>query len=499
MSRGERYVAFDLGAENGRVMLGTLDDGRLELEQVHRFSNTPVRVLDSLHWNVLHLWHEMTQGLTRIASEGVQDLDGIAVDTWAQDFGLLDRNGALLGLPHHYRDGRTAGILDELRGSISEFDLYQVCGLSAFEMCTLPQLLAMRRQGSPALDAARSLLLMPGLFTFWLSGEQANEWSIAAMGQALDLRSRDWNRSLISRLGLPANLPAPVVPTATTLGRLLRSVSEEVGLRDVPVIATAGHDTAAAAALVTQRAAGHDVTFISSGTWSVLGKEMVEPIVTPEAMAGHFQNEMGACGSILFAYNSMGLWPLQECRRQWLAAGHDWSYADLTEMAEQSCPMAVVVDPDEAAFMPPGDMATRLVDFCRRTGQEPPATPGGIVRAFLEGLALRYRKTIGDLEATSGRPTDVIQIIGGGSRNALLCQLTADASGLPVIAGPTEATATGDVLLQALARGSLSSVAEVKEVAARSCELTQYDPRPSPGWDAAYETFLRVISSVADL
>jgi rhamnulokinase len=492
MPTGEKYVAFDLGAESGRTMLGTLDNGRLRLEEIHRFSNTPVPVLDSLHWNVLHLWREMKQGLSCIASQHGPQLEGIAVDAWAQDFALLDQNGALLGLPHHYRDSRTEGILDELHELAPDWEIYQLTGMPGFAMSTLGQLMSMRRQHSPALDAAHTLLLMPGLFTFWLSGRQVNEASIAGMTQLYDLTKRDWNRTWLERLNLPAGLPAPVVPTATPVGSLLSSVAQEVGTKPAPVIATAGHDTAAAAAIVPGQ--GENVTFISSGTWSVLGKELSQPILTPQAMASGFLNEVGACDRVLFAYNSTGLWPLQECRRHWLRAGHNWSYADLTEMAGQSPPFAAVVDPDDSIFMRPGDIMARIADFCRRTRQEMPPTPGGIVRSFLEGLALRYRKAIQALEMLIGQPTEVVHIVGGGCKNALLCQLAADATSLPVVAGPAEATASGNVLLQALARGSLSSLSQVKEVVTRSCDLTHYEPQPSAGWDADYETFLRIVS-----
>jgi len=490
MATGERYLAFDLGAESGRAILGTLTDGRLRLEEIHRFANVPVRVLNSLHWNVLQLWQEMKHSLRRLSAGYGKHLDGIGVDSWAQDFALLDGQGALLGLPYHYRDSRTEGIVDELHRHISDEQLYALTGLPGVPITTLAQLLAMRRAGSPALNIAHKLLLMPSLFTFWLSGYQINEVTSAGMTQLYDLQSGDWARSWLETLQLPPDLPAPVVPSATVLAPLLPSVSQEVGLGQVPVIATASHDTAAAVAALPEHAG--DRTFISCGTWSVVGKELEQPLTSPGAMAGGFLNEVGACGTIMFAYNSVGLWPVQECRRYWQQAGHDWSYAHLTEMAERAAAFGAILNPDDGIFMRPGDIMAKVSDFCQRTHQAMPDTPGSLVRAFLEGLALRYRKAIDDLETLTGRPTDVIHLIGGGCRSRLLCQLTADATGRPVLAGPDEATASGNLLLQALARGRLSSLSELRQVVTRSFELVPYAPRPSPAWDERYAAFLQL-------
>jgi len=474
-------------------MLGTLADDHLELQEVHRFANNPVRVISGLHWDVLRLWEELKDGLTRAKAFCAGDLAGIGLDTWGVDFCLLDRQGALLGLPYHYRDRRTEGIIEELRRQISEWDLYARTGLPFSPVNTLCQLVAMRKAGSPALDAAQDLLMVSGLFTFWLSGERAIEATIAGTTQFYDLTAHNWAYTLLESLHLPSRLLRPVTPTATVLGQLLPTVAEEVGLGHVPIIATACHDSAAAASVVPTQE--EQATFVSSGTWSVLGTELVRPLLTPEAMASHFFNEVGACGRIIFVQNSMGLWPLQQCRREWLRQGHDWGYADLTQMAARARPFAAIVNPDDPGFFQPGDMTARIADYCQRTGQQAPSTAGGLVRSLLEGLALRYRKGIEDLERMTGRPTKTIHILGGGSRNTLLCQFTADATGRPVLAGPSEATATATVLLQALARGRLSSLAEVREVTARSSELLHYEPQPSHAWDEAYATFLRLASS----
>lgn len=490
MGIGEKYVAFDLGAESGRVVVGTLGEGCLGLQEMHRFPNTPVRVLDSLHWDVLGLWEEMKHGLGRVAAECSGELAGIGVDSWALDFALVDQQGALLGLPYHYRDARTEGILEELNRHISEWELYQQTGYPFLSFTTLGQLLAMRVQGSPALDVADALLLIADLFLFWLCGRQVSESTIAGHTQFHDLITRDWCVPLLEKLNVPTKLLRQIVPTTTVLGPLLPSVAEDVGLSEVPIIATACHDTAAAAAAVPSQE--EHFTFISSGTWSIVGTELSEPIVTEEALSKHFMNQIGACGKLMFTRNSIGLWPVQECKREWTQKGQRWSYAELAEMATQTRPFAAIIDPDDPTFFQAGDMPTKVADFCQRTGQEMPATPGSIIRSLLESLALRYRKSIEDLERLTGRPTKMIHVVGGGSKNRLLCQFTAEATNRPVLAGPAEATATATILLQALARGRLSSLGELREVVKRSYDLVTYDPHPSGQWDEAYAAFLRL-------
>ncbi len=488
MNTGESYVALDVGASGGRVVVGTFTGEHLSIEEIHRFPNEPVRVLGSLYWDVLRLWEEIKEGLRRVAAEYGPELAGIGVDTWAQDFGLVDEHGELVGLPHTYRDARTEGVIHDLSRQISEWDLYRQSGLGYTPYTTLSQLVTMRKQGSPALDVAQALLFIPNLFLFWLCGQQTAEATIASLSQLYDATKREWCIPLVEKLGLPTRLLPDIVPTATILGPLLPAVAEEVGLGEVPVIATACHDTAAAAAAVPSKAEKY--TFISSGTWSLLGTQLDEPILTEDAMARGFANEGGACNTVIFVRNCIGLWPVQECQRQWRQEGRDWSYAQLTEMAGQARAFGVIVDPDDPAFFRPGDMIANIAEFCWRTGQQAPTEPGGVIRGLLEGLALRYRKSIEDLDVITGTPTEMTYIVGGGSKNALLCQLAADASNRPVLAGPAEATAAGTILLQALARGSLASLSELREVVRRSHDLVSYEPHPSDAWDEAYDTFL---------
>jgi rhamnulokinase len=490
MLDGERYLAFDLGAESGRAMLGTLADGRLSIEELHRFPNAPVQVRESLHWDPLHLWTEVKCGLGHAAARVGRDLAGVGVDTWGIDFGLFDRCGDMIGLPHHYRDSRTEGILEDLSRRVSSFELYSQVGIYFFPLSTLCQMLAMRRQGSPLLEIASRLLMMPDIFHYWLCGRQATEATIAGTTQFYNLSTGDWHRELLDRLGLPSNLPGEIVSTATILGCLSRSVAEEAGLDPVPVIAPACHDTPCAFSITPSQEARF--TAISSGTWSVIGAELDQPLLTQHALDHQFLNEVGARGKTLLAMNSMGLWPLQECRRQWAREGHDWSYDQLTEMADRAPPFCAVIDPDSGDFLRPGDMVAKIAAFCRRTGQNAPEDAACTVRVLLEGLALRYRKAISDLDELTDRNTPLIHILGGGSRSRLLCQFAADATRRPVLAGPSEATATGNVLLQALARGSLGSMAEVREVVARSFALTLYEPHPSAAWDEAFAAFLQL-------
>ena len=495
-SPGEQYLAFDLGAESGRAILGTLCDDRVALEEMHRFANGPVQVRDSLYWDPLRLWQEMKQGLARVAGQHGRDLRGIAVDTWGVDFALVDARGELLGLPYHYRDKRTDGMLAEVLQQVPALELYQQVGSAHFSISTLCQLLAMRRQGSPALDTAHRLLMMADLFNFWLSGRQATEATAAGTTQFYDPSAAPGGCDLLARLGLPPALPGELAPSASILGPLLPSVAAEVGLPAVPVLVPACHDTPCAFAAAP--AETPDYTAISCGTWSVVGSELDEPLLTEEAMNAGYLNEAAAGGKVLLALNSIGLWPLQECRREWRSQGHDWSYADLTEMAAAAPPFTAIVNPDAGDFMRVGDMTAKIAAYCRRTGQPPPPDPASTVRSLLEGLALRYRRSIADLDRLTGRQTRVVHLFGGGARNRLLCQFTADATGCPVVAGPDEATATANVLLQALATGSLGSIAEVRQVVRRSYDLVAYEPRPSSPWDDAYDRFHALCASTAD-
>ena len=493
MSATTNYVAFDLGADSGRAVVGRLDGGKLVLKELHRFPNGPVRVLgalgrDHLHWDILRLFAEMKAALARYVGEYGPQLTGMGVDTWGVDFGLLDAQGALLGYPYHYRDQRTEGMFEQAFRRVPREEVFERTGIQFMEINTLYQLLSMRRSGDATLDAARTFLMMPDLFNYWLTGVQACEFSDATTTQCFDPRAGTWARGLLGRLGLPTDIFREVVPPGTVIGDLRADLGEEVGLGRVPVIAPACHDTGSAVAAVP--AEGEDFAYISSGTWSLMGVEVREPVITAESLAFNLTNEGGVCGTYRLLKNIMGLWLVQECRRTWAAEGQDLSYDDLTQLAAEVPAFGPLVDPDAHEFLRPGDMPARIRAFCARTGQRAPETRGEIVRTALESLACKYRWVLEKLETMLGRRLGVIHIVGGGSQNRLLCQLAADATRRPVVAGPVEATAAGNVLMQALARGRLGTLDEVREVVRRSFDVERYEPGAAAGWDEAYARFL---------
>ena len=458
------YLAFDLGAESGRAMLGTLEGGRLVMEELHRFANTPVRVLDGLYWDTLRLWHEIQRGLAIAGRERRLRLDGIGIDTWGVDFALLGADGALADNPRHYRDARTDGVMDKVFEKVPRAEVFAQTGVQFMQLNSLYQFYALKLAGSPALKAARTLLFMPDLFNYWLTGVARAEATIASTSQFYDPLKKTWARDLLERLGLPAEILPEIVTPGTLLGPLLDSVGREAGLGPVPVYATGCHDTASAVAAVP--AEGANWCYISSGTWSLMGAELDEPVIDEGVLAENLTNEIGAGGKVRFLKNIAGLWLLQECRRAWALEGAEYTYDELVRLAGEAGPARTLIDVD--AFLEPGDMPRKIAAHCRARGQTPPQTPGEFTRTILESLAERYRQVLQKLEALAGRRFDAIHIVGGGSRNALLNQLAANATERTVIAGPGEATAIGNVLIQAIGAGELSGLAEARAVVRRS-------------------------------
>lgn len=484
-------AAVDLGAESGRVMLGRFDGGRVSVEEVHRFPNGPVRVRRSLYWDILRLFDEIKHGLRRAGQAAGGGVASVAIDTWGVDFGLLDRYQQLIGNPVCYRDERTEGMLDEALRYVTREEIFEQTGVQFLSINTLMQLMYLRYLRSPALSAADCFLMIPDLLNFWLSGLMSSEVTIASTTQFYNPRAGAWATPLLDRLGIPTKMLPYLGQPGRVLGPLLHAVADETGLGTIPVVSGASHDTAAAVAAVpTNRP---DFAYISSGTWSLVGAETLEPVITPLSLKFNFTNEGGVAGTIRLLKNIMGLWLVQECRRFWAAHGDALSYDDLTRQAAASPAFGPLVDPDDEGFLAPGDMPGRLRQYCARTGQRPPTTTGEIVRCALESLALRYRWTLEHVEELVGQRLAVIHVVGGGSQNSLLCQMTADATGRPVIAGPVEATAIGNVLVQLMAAGEIGSLAEAREVVRRSVTLTPYEPQPDPAWDAAYARFLRLI------
>jgi rhamnulokinase len=481
----KNYLAVDLGAESGRVMLGSLSANSLALEELHRFPNTPVRLPTGLYWDAFRLFHEIEQGLAVAGRERKLSVDGIGVDTWGVDFGLLASDGALVDNPRHYRDARNNGMLERTFAVAPREEIFAHTGIQFMQFNSLYQLHAIKLAAPQVLEVAERLLFMPDLLNYWLSGAQVSELSIASTSQFYNPREKRWATELFAKLGLPEKILADIVPPGTLLGTLLPHVAEATGLKFAPVYATCGHDTASAVAAVP--AAGDDWVYISSGTWSLMGVELDAPVVNEGSLALNFTNEIGVNGSIRFLKNIAGLWLLQECRRAWALAGQEYSYAELAEMASQAAPFSAVIDPD--AFLEPGGMPEKIAAFCASHGQAAPRGPAEMSRTILESLALRYRQVLESLESLLGRPLKVIHIVGGGSRNQVLNRFVADATGRTVVAGPTEATALGNLLVQALGSGEFSSLGEARQLIARSFPLTTVEPQTVPGWDEAYARF----------
>jgi rhamnulokinase len=479
------FLAIDLGAESGRAILATLDGGHLSLTDIHRFANDPVRLPDGLHWDILRLWSEIKTALHIATHKHHVQLDGIGIDTWGVDYGLLDRTGALIGNPYHYRDSRTDGMVEAAFKRLPREQIFDLTGIQFMQINTLYQLFSQAVQSAPALQIAETFLTTPDLLNYWLSGRKACEFTMATTTQCYNPRERAWAKPLLDALGIPSHIFAEVVQPGTVLGAVLPEIVEELGCGRVPVIAPASHDTGSAVAAVP--AENQNFAWISSGTWSIMGAEASDPIVNAQSLKYNFTNEGGVNGTWRFSKNIMGLWLVQECRRAWARAGEELSYDDLTQLAAEAEPFKSIIDVDCNDFFQPGDMPVRIQKYCARAQQPVPESKGAIVRCALESLALKYRWVLEHLEEMLGYRLEPIHIIGGGTKNRLLDQLTADATHRSVIAGPIEATAIGNVLMQAIALGHLQSLDEARTVVRHSFKPETYEPCPESEWDAAYE------------
>ena len=487
------FLAIDLGAESGRALLGRFDGEQVTLEEIHRFPNEPVQLVDGLYWDVLSIFREVKRGLAKAAAAEVGRLESVGVDSWAVDFALLDREGALVSNPLNHRDPRTEGMVEKAFERVPKEEIYETTGIQFIRINTLYQLLAM--QGSPLLEAAESLLLIPDLINYWLTGEKACEFTNATTTQLYGLEAGGWAQDLLQRMSLPVDVFPKIVPPATELGSLLPEVAEEVGLgTQLPVVAVASHDTASA--VVAVPAEGESFAYVSSGTWSLVGVETPQPVVTQEAMDANFTNEGGFGGRTRFLKNVMGLWLLQECRRVWAQEGQEYSYEELARLAEEAPASGPLVDPDHPSFLAPGDMPSRIRRFCEATDQRPPEELGQVARCIFESLALKYQWVVAQAGEIAGRSVEAVHIVGGGSQNSLLCQLTADATRLPVLAGPVEATALGNVMVQAYARGYVESLEEIRAVVRRSTDINRYTPGGGVDkWDELRGKFSSVMNA----
>jgi rhamnulokinase len=494
------FLAFDLGAESGRAVLGSLGDGRLALEERHRFPNPTGRMNGHLYWNLLGQWEELKCGL-RKAAEGHggatggarASLSGIGVDTWGVDFGLVGADGDVIGNPFHYRDPRTDGVMERAFQKVPRQQIFEHTGVQFMQLNSLYQLLALKEQKPSTLESAETLLFVPDLFNYLFTGERRSEFSIATTSQMYDPRKGTWATDMLRKLDLPTRVFPQIIPSGTVIGPLRREVAEECNVGRVPVIATACHDTASAVAAVPAAAGTDDWCYISSGTWSLMGVELPSPVINEKSLRYNYTNEGGVGGTIRFLKNIMGLWLVQECRRHWVREGHDHSYAELKEMAGRAKPFGAVIDPDHKPFLSPGDMPGKIERFCKDTKQRAPTTRGDCVRICLEGLALTYRKTLEGLEDVLGRRINTIHIVGGGSQNELLNQMTADACEREVVAGPVEATAAGNILVQAMATGDVKSLDEARDIVRTSFDVKQYHPQQPKAWNDAYARYREVL------
>jgi rhamnulokinase len=498
MANSEKvYLAVDLGASSGRVVAGLFDGQRLRLEEVHRFDNGPVVVARRLYWDLLAQWSHVQQGLRAASARYTDGIASVGVDTWGVDFGLLGRGDELLGNPYHYRDSRTSGMFEKTFAIVPREEVFAETGLQFMELNTLYQMMAMKLQDSPLLDSAESLLMMPDLFHWLMTGEKANEFTDVSTTQMYNPLAKTWATGLLERLGLPTRLLGPIVPPGTQLGPVRADVADSTGLRDVQVVLPGTHDTASAVMAVPAASvagAEPDWCYISSGTWSLMGVESPHPVVNDKCRELNFTNEGGVGDTIRLLKNIAGLWLLQECRRIWGQAGRDLGWDDLVQQAAAAAPFVSLVNPDDGRFVAPKDMPAAIVEFCRETGQPAPDGEGAVVRCVLESLALRYRMVLSWLRELTAAPVQTIHIVGGGTQNRLLCQMAADACNCRVVAGPVEATAIGNIAMQAVADGDLDSIAQAREVIRGSFEVEEYAPRDPESWNEAYARFEKLAS-----
>jgi rhamnulokinase len=484
------YLAIDLGAESGRLMAGIFDGARLRVEEIHRFPNTPVKVAGGLHWDVLHIFSEIKRGLTMAAKSHGPALVSLGVDTWGVDYALIDGRGRLLGNPFHYRDERTRGMMERAFGLLPKRDIYRHTGIQLMFINTVFQLLSDALGQTPALSRAARLLMMPDLFNYWLSGAQVNERTIASTSQLYDPTLRNWSSAIIQAMGIPPVLFGEIVSPGAVLGRLLPEIAQETCAGSLLVVAPGCHDTASAIAAVPAQGDRH--AYLSSGTWSLMGVETREPVITDQSFEYGFTNEIGVFDMVRLLKNISGLWLVQECRRTWGACGEEFGYEALTELAREATPFAAFIDPDFDEFALPGDMPARIAEYCRGTAQAAAQNPGSIVRTILESLALKYRFVLERAEQLAGRTAEVLHIVGGGTRNELLNQFAANALNRPVITGPVEATSAGNILMQMVGTGELASLEQGRDLIRRSFDRMTYEPEERSAWEDAFGRFLEI-------
>ena len=489
------YLAIDLGAESGRVMAGLFDGSQVRLEELHRFPNGPVHLADTMRWDLLRLWSEIQSGLAKAAARFGENIISVGVDTWGVDFVLLSKTGEMLGQAYHYRDRRTHGVMEQTFDRVPRGEIFSQTGLQFMEINSLYQLVAMNQSNGPLVQLADRFLMIPDFFHWLLSGSRVVEFTNATTSQMFHPTNRTWSYDMLRRLNLPTQMFGDVVDPGTKLGTLREEVARRAGLPRLSVVAPATHDTGAAVAAVpTENTGRANWAYISSGTWSLMGLELPHAVLTQRALELNVTNEGGIDGTYRLLKNIMGLWLVQECRRSFERNGTPYDYGLLAQVARDAQPFRTFVDPDDHAFLAPRDMPEAIREWCRATNQEIPDSEGGIIRCALESLALKYRTVLGWLEELSGERVEVIHIVGGGTQNELLNQFTANATGRPVITGPIEATALGNILIQARTAGAVGSLAEIRSVVRASSTLQRYEPQNTPAWNEAHARFSAVVN-----
>ncbi len=488
------YLAIDLGAESGRVIAGIYDGEQVRLEEMHRFSNGPVNVAGTRRWDLIGLWKEIQAGLKKAAQQYGDQVVSCGVDTWGVDYVLLSEKNELLGQPYHYRDSRNDGMVEHALTRVPKQEIFAESGLQFMQINSLYQLISMQLNDPELLDIADRFLMVPDFFHWLLCGSKVVEFTNATTTQFYHPQNRDWSVDLLRKFEIPVDIFPEVVPPGTKLGSLRKDVVQQTGLGRIDVVAPATHDTGSAVAAVpTDRTGNANWAYISSGTWSLIGVEVQDAILTAEALAQNVTNEGGIDGTYRLLKNVMGLWLVQECRRSFEREGNSFDYTQLTHLATQAEPFQSIINPNDPVFLSPVDMATTVRQWCQEHGESVPETEGELIRCALESLALKYRKVLRGLETLTNEKIEAIHIVGGGCNNELLNQFTANACGVPVIAGPVEATALGNVLVQVRATGEIGTLAEIRKVVKASSELVTFEPEQTEDWDREFKRYLKLI------
>lgn len=487
-------LAFDLGASSGRAVLGLLRDSRMEIREVHRFSNNPVFAGKHMHWDILRLLHEMKQGLLRTKQAG-ERVSSVGIDSWAVDFGIIGRDGELLGNPYHYRDAQTHGVMEEILNKIPAEYIFQKTGIQFLPFNTIYQLAALKKRNSYLLREGADMLMIPDLLRYFLTGEKQHEFTNATTTQLFNPTANDWDRALINQIGIPEDWFGPIAQPGTEVGMLRSEVSKELGILPVPFIAVAEHDTGSAIAAVP--ATEGSFAYLSCGTWSLMGTEVDAPVINEQSLASNFTNEGGVDHTYRLLKNIMGLWIFQETIREWEREGHDVNYDKLLHLAEQAAPFQHFIDPDDSLFLPAGNMTSRIQEYCVKTNQHLPQTQGEIIRSILESLAMKYRYVYELTEQVSGQSFSGLHMVGGGIHNQLLCKWTANAIGKPVYAGPAEASAIGNIIVQWINEGVFRSLAEARKAVKESFPVLTYEPEKGEAWKEAYQRYVKYTNLAA--